>query len=286
MILKNIKYDLNPFYRINFLFKYLFNPEFRFFYKHGYLYLKNFFTNDEVDQINNLTSSLILKRKNLNPKIAVDINLNKIDERRISFSKAPDNVFKIPFKLNDLYLECSKIREFILQPKLQQKLSRLMGYDPVICNSLSFSHGSQQVLHLDTFYMPPRTFNQMVASWIALEDVNDSNGPLIYYPNSHKIKPYVFSDNTSIMKPDEYKAFIKYMNKEIKRKGLKPQRLFVNKGDVFIWHSFLFHGGSEIKNKKLSRKSLVTHYFSTKDCKNYAEETSKIKYIQRDHQSF
>jgi ectoine hydroxylase-related dioxygenase (phytanoyl-CoA dioxygenase family) len=32
------------------------------------------------------------------------------------------------------------------------------------------------------------------------------------------------------------------------------------KGDVFLWHGMTLHGGSEIENPQLTRKSFVIHY--------------------------
>lgn len=33
-----------------------------------------------------------------------------------------------------------------------------------------------------------------------------------------------------------------------------------NKGDVLFWHGMLLHGGSEVKNSNLTRRSFVLHY--------------------------
>jgi len=34
------------------------------------------------------------------------------------------------------------------------------------------------------------------------------------------------------------------------------------KGDVFLWHGMLVHGGSPVKNPALTRKSMVIHYLT------------------------
>ena len=43
------------------------------------------------------------------------------------------------------------------------------------------------------------------------------------------------------------------------------------KGDVFIWHSDLVHGGSEILDPTKGRKSLVCHYSTEQDCRRIPE---------------
>ena len=91
------------------------------------------------------------------------------------------------------------------------------------------------------------------------------NGPLSYYPGSHKIPPYHFSSGSTIIVNDEMPKFRDYVYGEIKERGLKPATLLANKGDVLIWHSQLFHGGSKIVDPTMTRKSLVTHYFTNED---------------------
>ena len=60
-------------------------------------------------------------------------------------------------------------------------------------------------------------------------------------------------------------AFKQYIESEIQQRNLKPECLYANKGDLLIWHSQLFHGGSKIVDKTKTRKSLVTHYFTSED---------------------
>jgi len=135
----------------------------------------------------------------------------------------------------------------------------------MICNSLNFEFGSQQDYHFDTFYMPSPTPNKMVASWIALEDATADNGPLTYYPGSHKIPPYHFSSGSTLIVEEEMPAFNDYIYGEIEKRNLQPVTLLAEKGDVLIWHSQLFHGGSQINDTLKTRKSLVTHYFTNED---------------------
>merc|ERR1739848_280137 len=55
--------------------------------------------------------------------------------------------------------------------------------------SLVFERGTQQSMHFDTWYhLGAQTPGQMVAAWIALDDVTPENGPLVYIPRSHMIE--------------------------------------------------------------------------------------------------
>ncbi len=195
----------------------------------------------------------------------IDIFVDTEQQRRVYMVDAPGEARGSPYKLNDLYLTQERIRELIVGERIAPILRHLLGGFPMVCNSLNFEFGSQQPHHFDTFYMPSPTPNKMVASWLALEDTTLENGPLSYYPGSHKIPPYIFSNGTTLAIVDEMPKFNEYITAEIEKRGLTPQTLLAEKGDLLIWHSQLFHGGSEIIDKTQTRRSLVTHYFTKED---------------------
>jgi len=231
----------------------------------GYLILEAFYSHRDIDQINKLVKTLWRNRKELDDNYVIDIFVETEQEKRVYFADAPKDASVKPYKLNDLYLTQKLVRDIAAGERLAPILSSLLGGLPRICNSLNFEFGSQQDYHFDTFYMPSPTPNKMVASWIALEDATPSNGPLSYYPGSHKIPPYKFSNGKTNAIVDEMPEFNDYIYEEIEKRGLKSETLLANKGDVLIWHSQLFHGGSPILNKSETRKSLVTHYFTHED---------------------
>ncbi|MFT4634341.1 MAG: phytanoyl-CoA hydroxylase [Arenicella sp.] len=233
--------------------------------ENGYLLLKNFYSSDAINDINSMIDYLWKRRSKLSAEYVIDIFVETDDERRVYMTDAPTSARKQPYKLNDLYLSQKKIRELVVGERLAPILRELLDGFPMVCNSLNFEFGSQQDYHFDTFYMPSPTPNKMVASWIALENATTENGPLSYFPGSHKIEPYLFSNGTTHALAAEMSAFNDYVYAEIEKRGLKAETLLAEKGDVLIWHSQLFHGGSEITDKTKTRKSLVTHYFTNED---------------------
>lgn len=231
----------------------------------GYLLLKNFYSSQEIDAVNDLIDRLWKDRKKLDAQYVIDIFVETEQERRVYFADAPMEARRQPYKLNDLYLSRDEVRQMVAGKRLAPILRELLEGFPMVCNSLNFEFGSQQDYHFDTFYMPSPTPNKMVASWIALEDATPDNGPLSYYPGSHKIPPYQFSSGSTIVVNEEMPKFKKYISSEIDKRGLSAETLLAEKGDVLIWHSQLFHGGSPINNREKTRKSLVTHYFTNED---------------------
>ncbi len=236
-----------------------------FWNDNGYLLLKNFYSSQDIENINALVDRLWKKRSKIASKHVIDIFVETANERRVYLADAPSSARRKPYKLNDLYLSEPEIRELIVGEKVAPILRELLEGFPMVCNSLNFEFGSQQEFHFDTFYMPSPTPNKMIASWIALEDTSSQNGPLQYYPGSHKIPPYLFSHGTTHAVPQEMPQFDQYINSELEKRNLKPEVLIANKGDLLIWHSQLFHGGSPILDKRKTRKSLVTHYFTNED---------------------
>lgn len=233
--------------------------------ENGFVLLEGFYSAERIAETNALIDRLWRERKSLDNRYVIDIFVETEREQRVYFADAPSGARFAPYKLNDLFLSCPLIRDMIVGDRLAPILNELLGGAPLVCNTLNFEYGSQQDYHFDTFYMPSPTPNKMVASWLALEDATTDNGPLSYYPGSHKIPPYLFSNGRTIVMQDEMPAFREYIFQQIDERGLKPETLYAKKGDLLIWHSQLFHGGSPIKDKRKTRKSLVTHYFTRED---------------------
>ena len=251
----------------------------------GYVLLRNFFSPQQVQNINELVDSLWQSRST--SPLVIDTFLGTPQSRRVQFSSVGDEVRQRPYKLNDLYLEHDEVRQLVLDRKLNAILKQLLNGTPLAFNTLNFEYGSGQDDHLDTFYMPPKKPGGMVASWIALEPIELEAGPLRYYPGSHRIKPWVFSTGKPNVVPAELPAFYDYMYKEMEQLNIKPHVLTAQPGDVFIWHSRLFHGGEAIKNPQLTRRSLVTHYFRRNEYRHVFWRLKRLSgayYYQRPHQ--
>jgi hypothetical protein len=60
-------------------------------------------------------------------------------------------------------------------------------------------------------------------------------------------------------------AWSEYIESQIASRNLPKTHFYPKKGDAFIWHANLVHGGGQITNQALTRKSLVSHFFSLPD---------------------
>lgn len=176
------------------------------------------------------------------------------------------------YKLNNLFYTHGGIRKVALSPVISEAVKSLLDGEGMICNSLNFERGSQQPFHLDTWFMPPYVEDKMVAANIALEPMDEDNGPFTYYPGSHKIPYWTFSHGGTSSVEIELPRCLEYMEDEIAKRGLKAETFACEAGDVFLWHARLFHGGSPIRDRSRTRKSLVVHYWRKGDV-----ERSRVK---------
>jgi phytanoyl-CoA hydroxylase len=259
-------------------------PRKLFWEENGYLVLEGWVSHSDIDALNREVDEM-WEHPAKRGKLVADIFLSTDQYRRVHFADAPDAARSCPFKLSDLYLVSPLVRNVILSPRLTALLSQILGRAPIVCNTLNFEFGSEQPFHTDSLYMtPPKDLN-LCATWIALEDCLPEAGPLKYYPGSHKIPPYHFSNGRISSISTEMPAYNVYMEKQLAQRGLEPQTFCAKKGDLFIWHSQLFHGGMKILNPSLTRKSLVTHYFRAEDLSGPHGSLGPGRFfMRRDHQ--
>lgn len=226
----------------------------------GVVTLPGFYANDEIDAT--LADYRALWEEG-RARITVD-DMNTGQRTRLrDVSQSARNGHR--FKVNDLYLEQASVRRLALNERLVPVLQTLLGQRPALCNSLSLTYGTEQPDHVDSLYMTPRTSNDLVAAWVALEDCAPDAGLLRYWPGSHTIAPYVFSNGERHVVADEMDAWNSHIQEQITRRDLSAELFCARKGDVFIWSADLLHGGSPINNPGSTRRSVVFHYFSESD---------------------
>lgn len=206
----------------------------------GYLILKGFYQPEEMDQLDNEVSRLLEERK---------ANFNYTDR-----------------KIMDAHEISPVINGYFRREKMLQLLNFIMGKTVHPFQTINFVQGSEQRAHSDSIHMTSEPKGYLVATWTALEDTYDGNGPLFYYPGSHKLD-YIMSDDFETghtkwrLGNNSYKKYEDKIDDVIAQHGLKKEYFYAEKGDVLIWHANLLHGGSPIKQEGTTRKSMVAHYF-------------------------
>ena len=230
----------------------------------GYLVVKRLVSDDVVDGINTEFDRCIgPDRKTVRSGVTTDILHGPLAGKLMRAQDAPDEAFQGPFKVNNLFVESEATRRGTFHPHVLELLGELLGSPPLAINSLNFYYGSQQPAHIDSWYMPPPDDSKLAVASIFLEDVTEDNGPLFYYPGSHKIPPHRFSHGGLAAVASEMDACNAYIQNEIEARGLRKETLMAKKGDLLLWHCQLLHGGCPINRFDQTRRSLVTHYWGS-----------------------
>ena len=177
---------------------------------------------------------------------------------------------------------CDSVRAMALDPKVLAITEELFGRKVRPFNTLNFPIGTQQPPHFDTMAFQSDPPNYMCGVWVALEDMDMDNGPLIYYPGSHKLRPtweeideltgtridradHETLESFRAARHDQYAAYCKLV---VEHHGFEPEYGLIKKGQALLWAPNLLHGGSPQKDKSRTRHSQVTHYMF-EGCRHY-----------------
>jgi ectoine hydroxylase len=224
--------------------------------KNGFMVLENFFDHNTVETVNNEIDKLVAAKK-----------VTITHDNKIAFANK-----LVP-----------AIKDATNNPLLVALLGFILGKEVVPFQTLNFLQGSGQRAHSDSIHMTTYPLGYLIAAWVALEDIQEASGPLFYYPGSHQL-PYLLNEgfgNVSTMFSLGNKNYADYEDvtqEIIVKNGLQPTIFLPKKGDVFIWHANLIHGGMPVRNTELTRKSMVIHYYA-KDVIKYHEITERPSLI-------
>jgi hypothetical protein len=175
---------------------------------------------------------------------------------------------KVPdLRIQDAWSTQPQVREIACNPQLLKLLSDLYGRRAFPFQTLNFPVGTQQHYHSDSIHFSSCPERFMVGVWVALEDIDSDNGPLIYYPGSHKLP--IFTNEHIGVNPaldtsnpySHYSSYMKAWEAIVEALDLKPLEFHAKKGQTLIWAANLLHGGAAQKDLNRTRHSQVTHYF-------------------------
>jgi ectoine hydroxylase len=206
----------------------------------GYIILNNFFDDETAESINKEIEKLVVKKK-----------LHFTHDNKLMFANRISALLK-------------KITH---EKRLTNILDFILDKEVVPFQTINFLQGSNQRAHSDSIHMTTYPLGYLIAAWIALEDTNMENGPLFYYPASHRL-PFLLNNDfnegeTAItLGKKDYPDYEDAIEKLITKNKFEKKIFLAKKGDVFIWHANLVHGGLPVSNRELTRKSMVIHYYA------------------------
>jgi phytanoyl-CoA hydroxylase len=145
----------------------------------------------------------------------------------------------------------------------------LFDAETVLYTSLFYERGSSQDIHRDTPYFATRPEYRYLGVWTALEDVDETNGPLCVVPGGHLLpeldreelvaRHYPSSEDVPSDSPQLWQDYQRSVFARCTNLGLTVKTVPVRKGSTIIWHPQLPHGGAPIVDISRTRFSLVMH---------------------------
>lgn len=165
-------------------------------------------------------------------------------------------------RICDFHNSSVAAKKMSLHPSIVEFLTHAFRDQVVLMQSLTFMKGTQQEIHQDYAYVVAEIPSHLAATWIALEDIHPESGPLVYYPGSHTIPKFDWGDGmfrTSKSTRNE-QEFAQHIHQRSQEAGLVQAAFTPKKGDVFVWHGALGHGGALAVDPARTRRSYVTHY--------------------------
>jgi len=225
-----------------------------------------------------------------NGYIILDFQDTKFEEKSEKIKKNLRNKFNLDswlekgwregegLRIIDEWQHNEEIKSIAINEYILDILSALYGRPAFPFQTLNFPVGTQQNFHSDTFHFNSLPERWMCGVWVALEDVDSENGPLVYYPGSHKWPilhwEHLGLDLSLISNPSQ-NHFNKLWEDEVHLSQVEPVYLNCKKGQCLIWAANLLHGGAKHINPARTRWSQVTHYYF-EDCTYWRPYASQM----------
>lgn len=182
-------------------------------------------------------------------------------------------------RVQDGWKKSEAVKRIATHPSALKVLRELFGREALPFQTLNFPVGTQQKVHSDTVHFNSIPSGFVAGIWVALEDVDADNGPLIYYPGSHKLPEYDMRDVSPSRYGRDYTGYEKFIEDKILELRLEPKLAHLKRGEAVIWHANLWHGGSAVLDPARTRHSQVTHYFF-EGCRYFTPVNSTPDYTE------
>ena len=199
--------------------------------------------------------------------------IDRLNDRDTVVTQADGYHYSIGKRIFEGWKESEMLQSLSLNPIVMDTLRLFYKREPYPFQTITFNYGSNQPLHSDTIHFDSMPQRWLSAVWVALEDMTENNGSLLYVPGSHKLPIFDFYDLKLKCAGfddqfDSYAEYEEFIRKLVEVGNLKTEPLICKKGQALIWSANLIHGGDIIRDPNSTRYSQVTHYYYD-DCDVY-----------------
>ncbi|MGE3171530.1 MAG: phytanoyl-CoA dioxygenase family protein [Planctomycetota bacterium] len=167
-------------------------------------------------------------------------------------------------RVQDAWAQSQAVRDIACNPRILELLRILYGRRGWPFQTLNFSCGTQQPYHSDSVHFSTVPERFMCGVWVAFEDIDGDNGPLVYYPGSHQWPIYGnehvghWAEDAGTRNQETHREL---WNRGVKAFGLERKQFRARRGQALLWMANLLHGGDTQLDPKRTRWSQVTHYY-------------------------
>lgn len=244
-----------------------------YYEENGYVVFRNLIPTDLIEQLLNAYHKAIVPSNH--PFFRQ--NTNKYETNQLNEFGYVKQSFLDIHDYRDFPEFSSVAKEIYCSSQIQEALSKITRADSFhLMQTMLFDANTETQPHQDWWYLDTVPNGNLVAAWIALEDIAEEAGRFYVLPGSNK-NPDFHSDTPNLPHSqwlERIRNFTSAHQDSIKAPDLK-------KGDVLFWNSKTIHGALPTTNPRFSRKSLTAHYipsgysfgnlFKTKDYISYKE---------------
>ena len=235
--------------------KYLSQTQKQSWNEKGFILIPNFFPDDKCIEINQTVVDIVRSMAGNSE----EFNHAYIDQGHIGIRE-----MKPSQKIENIEDEMSKVfrlhqtgifNEFIKRDDLLNIVEDILGenIDCFLSQFIFKNPGAWgQPWHQDSSYFPFDRAPQ-VGAWLATSAATKENGCLVILPGSHK---EVIHEHLPDDRPGSNYGYTEIKDHDFK----KEMPLFLNTGDLLLFHSFLMHKSYD--NKSNNRRTAMVYHFA------------------------
>jgi hypothetical protein len=122
-----------------------------------------------------------------------------------------DNVAYQRHRIRNAWKVSDNVKAVARDAKVLAVLEQLYGRTPLPFQTLNFRYGTQQAVHSDAVHFGSDPPHFMAGVWVALEDIHEDSGPLVYYPGTHKLPEISMRDAGAEADREQYDRYERYV---------------------------------------------------------------------------
>ena len=210
--------------------------------------------------------------------IIIDCGLSETEIEQVILDlkdQYKNGVYAYDSRIQDAWKTHESVRRVACAPRVIEQIELLYRKTAIPFQTLNFHVGTQQRAHSDSLHFNSIPQRFLCGVWVALEDVDAANGPLFFYPKSHRLAFFDLEDFGLQQEPSGYVRYEECIAALMDAQNLPRKELHLKKGQAIIWAANLVHGGTNVLDRDRTRYSQATHYYFS-GCLYYAPMGSHL----------